>query len=128
VKRLAAAAILAGGLLVAACGRDDTATTTPGSASGAGAAPTSQGGAGPVGDAARGRQVWLAQCVACHNVDPGKDGTIGPAVKGASRELLEMRILHAAYPPGYTPKRDTKVMPARPDLASSLPDLTAYLR
>ncbi|PYM44185.1 MAG: hypothetical protein DME12_01120 [Candidatus Rokuibacteriota bacterium] len=34
--------------------------------------------------AARGRQVYLAQCVACHAIDPSKPGPVGPAVKGAS--------------------------------------------
>lgn len=103
---LAAAALLA----LAGCGRDET----PAPASGA-------------GDPERGRQVWLAQCVACHNVDPGKDGPVGPAVKGASRELLDARVVHGTYPPNYKPKRDSKVMPPRPDLAQSVPDLTAFL-
>ena len=66
--------------------------------------------------------------MACHNADPGKDGPIGPAVKGASMDLLEARVVHGTYPPGYKPKRDSKVMPPRPDLVVSIPDLTAYLR
>ena len=53
---------------------------------------------------------------------------MGPAVKGSSPELLEARVLHASYPFGYMPKRETKVMPARPDLAPSIRDLAAYLR
>lgn len=101
-----AAALLA----LAGCGRDEAPVTA----------------SGP-GDPERGRQVWLAQCVACHNVDPAKDGPVGPAVRGASRELLDARIVRATYPPNYTPKRDSKVMPARPDLAPSVPDLTAFL-
>jgi mono/diheme cytochrome c family protein len=80
------------------------------------------------GDPTKGRQIWLGQCVACHNADPGKDGPIGPAVKGASKDLLEARVVHATYPPGYKPKRETKVMPPRPDLVASIPDLAAYLR
>lgn len=84
------------------------------------------GGAG--GDPARGRQVYLAQCTTCHATEPAQDGPIGPAVKGASRELLEARILRGSYPPGYTPKRRTSVMPPTPDLAPSIPDLAAYLR
>ena len=39
----------------------------------------------------RGRAVYVANCVACHNNDPSKDGPIGPANKGSSRELLEAR-------------------------------------
>ena len=29
----------------------------------------------------RGRAVYLANCVACHNLDPSKDGPIGPALR-----------------------------------------------
>ena len=76
----------------------------------------------------KGKQVWLGQCVACHNPDPSKDGTLGPAVKGSSPSLLEARVVRGEYPPGYTPKRPTKVMPPRPDLAPSVPDLAAYLQ
>ena len=84
--------------------------------------------AGAAGDAEKGRQVWLVQCVTCHHRDPGKDGPIGPAVKGSSEALVEARLLRGGYPPGYTPKRDSKVMPARPDLARSIADLAAFLR
>ena len=70
----------------------------------------------------------MANCVACHNPDPARDGTLGPAVKGASRELIEARVVRAAYPPGYAAKRTTKVMPPRPDLAAAIGDLAAYLR
>ena len=107
------AAIVAAALLcLAACGKDEA--PVPAAAPGA-------------GDPARGRQVWLAQCVACHNVDPAKDGPVGPAVKGSSRELVDARVVQGAYPPGYKPKRDSKVMPPRPDLAPRVPDLTAFL-
>jgi mono/diheme cytochrome c family protein len=77
----------------------------------------------------RGRQVYLAQCsTACHNSDPSKDGPLGPAIKGSSRELLEARVLRGAYPPGYKPKRGTAIMQPMPQLASALDDLTAYLK
>ena len=79
-------------------------------------------------EAERGRQVYIAQCVACHSTDPTKDGPLGPAVKGASRELLEARLLRGAYPLGYTPKRPSAVMQPMPHLAGSLDDLAAYLR
>ncbi len=85
--------------------------------------------AGEGGPAERGRQVYLAQCsTACHSSDPSKDGPLGPAVKGSSRELLEARVLRAAYPPGYTPKRGTAVMQPMPQLAPAVDDLAAYLK
>lgn len=76
----------------------------------------------------RGRAVYIANCVACHNNDPAKDGPIGPAIKGSPRELLEARVLSISYPPDYKPKRPTKVMPQFPFLKSEIPALAAYLR
>ena len=76
----------------------------------------------------RGRAVYVANCVACHNNDPSKDGPIGPAIKGSSKELIEARILNTSYPPNYKPKRTTKVMPQFPFLKDEIPYLAAYLR
>ena len=89
--------------------------------------PKTDGVASGPGDPARGRRAYLVLCIACHNPDPSKDGPIGPAIKGASRELLEARVLNASYPPGYTPKRKTALMPKQPQLAKDIPDLAAYL-
>ena len=75
----------------------------------------------------RGRGVFLANCIACHNNDPSKDGSIGPAIAGSSKELLEARVLSTSYPANYKPKRPTKVMPQFPFLKEELPYLAAYL-
>jgi mono/diheme cytochrome c family protein len=96
--------------VLAACGQEQTPAPVAG------------------GDPAVGRQVYLAQCTACHGPDPAVDGTLGPAVKGATRALLEARLLQGTYPPGYTPKRDTRVMQPMPGLAANVDDLAAYLR
>jgi mono/diheme cytochrome c family protein len=79
-------------------------------------------------EARRGRQVYLAQCTACHASDPAQDGPVGPAVKGASRELLEARVLRGEYPPGYVAKRASRAMAPMPHLAGDIPALAAYLR
>jgi mono/diheme cytochrome c family protein len=78
--------------------------------------------------ASRGRQIYLGQCIQCHNANPASAGPVGPAVKGASRELLEAKVLRGEYPTGYTPKRPTKVMPPQPNLAPDIPALAAYLK
>jgi mono/diheme cytochrome c family protein len=77
--------------------------------------------------AERGRQIYASQCSACHAFDPSQPGAVGPQVKGASRELLQAKILRGTYPPGYTPKRPTAVMPPQPHLAPEIDALTAYL-
>jgi mono/diheme cytochrome c family protein len=76
----------------------------------------------------RGRAAYLANCVACHNNDPAKDGPIGPALKGSPPELVKSRVLRTEYPPGYKPKRTTKVMPTFPFLESEITYLAEYLR
>jgi mono/diheme cytochrome c family protein len=78
--------------------------------------------------AERGRQAYLAHCVACHNTDPAQPGALGPPVKGSSRELLEAKVLHGTYPPGYTPKRPTKVMVPIPAVEPEIAALAEYLR
>jgi mono/diheme cytochrome c family protein len=78
--------------------------------------------------AERGRQVYLGQCIACHASDPSQRGPLGPPVKGSSRELLEARVVRGTYPPGYTPKQDTKIMQPMPQMAGSIDDLAAYLK
>ena len=74
-----------------------------------------------------GRSVYNANCIACHNLDPTKDGVLGPAIAGASMPLIEARVMRAEYPEGYAPKRPTKVMVALPHLEPKLPELAAYL-
>ena len=76
----------------------------------------------------RGRQIYQAQCIACHNPDPAKAGPIGPDVRGSSGALLRAKVLSGSYPPGYAPKRATKVMQPMPQLANDIPALAEYLR
>jgi mono/diheme cytochrome c family protein len=85
--------------------------------------PSTPGGAA----AERGRQIYLSQCIACHNPDPALAGPVGPLIKGSSRELLEAKLLRGTYPPGYAPKRPTTVMPPQPALAGDIENLTAFL-
>lgn len=77
--------------------------------------------------AARGRKIYENVCIACHNADPTQPGTIGPELAGASRELLEAKVLRGEYPPGYTPKRPSQAMPKLDYLADRIGDLAAYL-
>ena len=77
---------------------------------------------------ARGRQIYQAQCIACHNPDPAQPGPLGPPVRGSSGELLRVRVLDGTYPPGYTPKRPTKLMQPMPHLANDIPALAEYLQ
>ena len=81
----------------------------------------------PITPARRGRQIYMSNCVVCHNPDPNLPGNQGPAIAGASRELVEARVLHLSYPPGYKPKRTTHAMRALPQLAGHIGEITAFL-
>lgn len=85
---------------------------------------------GPVLDpeAERGRRVYLAQCTACHSMDPAQPGAVGPPIKGSTRELLDAKVLRGTYPAGYRPKRPTAIMPPQPQVANDVPALAAYLK
>jgi mono/diheme cytochrome c family protein len=75
----------------------------------------------------RGRVVYMSICIACHNADPNLDGSLGPANAGSSRALLEAKLLRGEYPPGYRPKRPSRLMPRFENLAGSIDDLAAFL-
>jgi mono/diheme cytochrome c family protein len=69
----------------------------------------------------------MSNCAACHNADPKQPGSLGPEVAGSSRELLEHRVVRGDYPPGYTPKRDTRQMVPLPHLAGEMDAIYAFL-
>jgi len=77
--------------------------------------------------AERGAAVYAANCTACHHPDPSRQGTLGPPLLGSSRELIEARVLRAEYPPGYSPKADTKLMVPLRHLSGSIADLHVFL-
>ena len=77
--------------------------------------------------AARMRQIYMSNCVVCHNADPNFAGSQGPPIAGSPRELVEARVLHLSYPAGYHPKRTTHAMRAFPQLAGHIDEITAFL-
>jgi mono/diheme cytochrome c family protein len=77
--------------------------------------------------ALEGKRIYMNVCIACHNGNPNRDGSPGPAIAGSSRELLEAKVIRGEYPPGYTPKRPTATMPRFDYLADKIDPLAAYL-
>jgi mono/diheme cytochrome c family protein len=75
----------------------------------------------------RGEVIYRTNCISCHNSDPNLPGPLGPAIAGSSRALIEARVLHGTYPPGYHPQRHSHTMRALPWLDGHIDDLTAYL-
>ena len=85
-------------------------------------------GSPPSPAAERGRQVYLAQCTACHNPDPAQAGPVGPPVKGTPAAVVEAKVVRGTYAPGYTPKRPTSLMPPQPALAPEISALAEFLK
>jgi len=76
----------------------------------------------------RGEQIYRNVCTTCHGIEPDQPGVIGPAIAGASLELIEAKVLRGEYPPGYQPQRPSRTMPPLPHLADHIADLAAYLQ
>lgn len=133
-SRLLFGALLLGALLAGGCGEREA--ERGGGAEGAGdpSRGASASGESPASAStgpeleARGQQVYRHACSACHAFDPAEEGAVGPAIAGASLELLRAKVLRNEYPPGYEPKRDTRVMVPLPHVEEDLPALAAYLR
>ena len=77
--------------------------------------------------AERGESIYRNACITCHAQDPTQNGVLGPPVAGASAALLEAKLVHGEYPPGYEPKRATHQMPRLAHLKDYVGDLAADL-
>jgi mono/diheme cytochrome c family protein len=66
--------------------------------------------------AAKGKVIYNQSCTVCHNMNPKKDGVLGPALSGSSFELLKHKVTQNSYPAGYTPKRKTNMMTLTPNM------------
>ena len=133
-NRLAAIALVGAVALAAGCPDDANTANTGTKANTATAESSSSSAKNAAGSeesatnlASRGERIYNVNCIACHHRDPTQDGGLGPPVAGSSRELLEARVMRGEYPPGYTPKADTRLMIALPHLEPELDALAAFL-
>ena len=78
-------------------------------------------------DIEKGRMVYFANCVSCHNNNPKKPGSIGPEVYGVSIDVLTQKIVSGKYPENYKPKRTSKIMPSMPHLKKDISNLHAFI-
>ena len=78
-------------------------------------------------DIEKGRMVYFANCVSCHNNNPKKPGSIGPEVYGVSIDVLTQKIVSGKYPKNYRPKRPSKIMQPMPHLNKEISNLHAFI-
>ena len=78
-------------------------------------------------DIEKGRTVYFANCVSCHNNNPKKPGSLGPEVYGVSTDVLTQKIISGKYPENYSPKRTSKIMPLLPHLNNEISNLHAFI-
>ena len=78
-------------------------------------------------DIEKGRMVYFANCVSCHNNNPKKPGSIGPVVYLVPIDVLTQKIVSGKYPENYRPKRTSKIMPLMPHLNSEISNLYAFI-
>ena len=78
-------------------------------------------------DIEKGRIVYFANCVSCHNNNPKKPGSIGPEVYGVAIDVLTQKIVSGKYPGNYRPKRPSKIMPSMPHLNTEISNLHAFI-
>ena len=78
-------------------------------------------------DPVKGKFVYNAKCVSCHNNDPKKQGGIDPQIYGSSKELLSKKINYGKYPKNYRPKRSGGAMPIMQNLDKEITNLHTFL-
>ncbi len=81
---------------------------------------------------AKGKRLYLSNCIQCHNRDPNLKGSLGPEMVDAPLEVMTSKIMTGVYPqklpPGYVPKRKTKVMRKIPHLKNDIPAIYAWVQ
>lgn len=75
----------------------------------------------------KGKAIYTAKCISCHNANPAKKGSVGPDIADANLSLLILKTQHRKYPAGYKPKRKTNMMPKIPLKEKQLMDLYEYI-
>ena len=75
----------------------------------------------------KGRTLYFANCVSCHNNNPKKPGSLGPEVSGVPLDVLTKKIISGKYPENYKPKRTSNIMPLMPHLNKEILNLHAFI-
>jgi mono/diheme cytochrome c family protein len=80
----------------------------------------------------KGKRLYVANCLRCHNSDPNERGSIGPEVVDSPLSVMTSKIMTGKYPdplpPGFIPKRKSRAMMPIPRLQNDIPAIWAYVQ
>lgn len=80
----------------------------------------------------KGKRLYMANCIQCHNRDPHKKGPIGPELTDAPLEVMTSKVMTAKYPDplpeGFVPKRKSRAMRPIPKLKNDIPAIHEWVQ
>lgn len=80
----------------------------------------------------KGKRVYMANCIQCHNRDPNLKGSLGPEMVDAPLEVMTSKVMTGLYPvvlpAGFVPKRKSKAMRKIPKLQKDVPAIHAWVQ
>lgn len=83
-------------------------------------------------DLEKGKRLYNANCLQCHNKNPGLKGSLEPELIDTPLEVMTIKVTTGRYPVkfpvGYVPKRKTKVMRAFPLLKDDINSIRTYIQ
>ena len=80
----------------------------------------------------KGKRLYMANCIQCHNRDPNLKGSVGPEMIDAPLEVMTSKVMTGVYPdvlpPGFVPKRKSRAMRKIPKLQKDIPAIHAWVQ
>ena len=80
----------------------------------------------------KGKRLYMANCIQCHNRDPNLKGSLGPELIDAPLEVMTSKVMTGLYPAvlpaGFVPKRKSKAMKKIPKLQNDIPAIHAWVQ
>lgn len=80
----------------------------------------------------KGKRLYMANCIQCHNRDPNVKGPIGPEMVDAPLSVMISKVMTSNYPSplpaGFVPKRKSHAMRAIPKLRNDIPAIHGWVQ
>ncbi len=80
----------------------------------------------------KGKRLYIANCLRCHNKDPNVKGSIGPEIVDAPYLVMYSKVMTGKYPDplpkGFVPKRKSRAMAPISKLKNDIPAIWHYVQ